>query len=114
MHELGIVFHVMKAIERVGEEKGLSRVSSVTLELGEVSGVVAKELTDCWNWAVKKSPLLKEAVLVTETVPAVTLCERCGAAYPTVPWGRTCPSCGSGQTHLIRGNETNIKEIRAC
>ena len=32
MHELGIVFHVIKTIEQVGQEQGLQNVASVTLE----------------------------------------------------------------------------------
>ena len=36
MHELGIVFHVIKTVERVGAENDLTRVAGVTLELGEV------------------------------------------------------------------------------
>ena len=35
MHELGIVFHVIKTVERVGVENDLTRVAGVTLELGE-------------------------------------------------------------------------------
>ena len=40
MHELGIVFHIIDSIEEVGRQNKLRRVSTVTLELGEVSGVV--------------------------------------------------------------------------
>ena len=61
MHELGIVFHVIKSVEKIGEENGLTNVASVTLELGEVSGAIPHELESCWNWAVKKTELLPEA-----------------------------------------------------
>lgn len=113
MHELGIVFHVIQSVERVGGENGLSSVSSVTLELGEVSGVIPQELKSCWDWAVKRTELLPEAELRIETLPAVTYCADCGREYPTVRYGRTCPCCGSERTWLIRGNEINIKEIEA-
>ena len=114
MHELGIVFHVIKSVEKIGEENGLTNVASVTLELGEVSGAIPHELESCWNWAVKKTELLPEAALKIETIPAVTLCESCNHTYPTVPQGRICPRCGSGETVLVRGNEINLKEIEAC
>ena len=35
MHELGIVFHMIKTVERIAEENVLTSVSSVTLELCE-------------------------------------------------------------------------------
>ena len=108
MHELGIVFHVIKTIEQVGQEQGLQNVASVTLELGEVSGAIPHELESCWDWAVKRTELMR-----IETIPAVTHCGSCGQDYATVPQGRTCPHCGSGDTWLLRGDEINIKEIEA-
>ena len=114
MHELGIVFHMIKTVERIAEENALTSVSSVTLELGEVSGVVPHELTSCWNWAVAQTEFLKGAELRIETIPAVTLCESCNRTYPTLPQGRSCPLCGSEETVLLQGNEINLKEIEAC
>lgn len=111
MHELGIVFNIIDSVEEVAAANGLSRVSSVTLELGEVSGIVPAYLTDCWNWACKKKPLMEGCELVLETVPALTYCEDCGQTYGTVEHGKTCPHCGSGNTYLVQGQETVIKEI---
>lgn len=113
MHELGIVFHIIKNIEQVGEKNQLKSVSAVTLELGEVSTVVETYLRDCWKWAADKSALLRGAVLKVETIPAVTLCEDCGNTYGTVQYGKTCPVCQSEHTHLVTGSEMNIKEIEA-
>lgn len=38
MHELGTVFYVIREVEQVVEENHLTKVASVTLEIGEVSG----------------------------------------------------------------------------
>lgn len=111
MHELGIVFHIIESVEDVAAENGLSKVSSVTLELGEVSGIVPSYLEDCWNWACSKKPLMDGCKLVVEEIPAVTFCEDCQQTYGTVEHGRTCPYCGSGHTYLVQGQETVIKEI---
>lgn len=113
MHELGIVFHIIRSVEKVAAENDLEKVSAVVLELGEVSGVVPDYLTDCWRWAAAKSELASGSELRIETLPAVTRCGGCGAYYPTVAHGRTCPRCGSGDTWLLTGNEVNIKEIEA-
>ena len=111
MHELGIVFHIIKTVEAAGRENGVKRVKAVTLELGEVSGVVGDYLQDCWKWAAARSEMLDGAELRVETIPAQTLCESCGEIYPTVAHGKTCPACGSQQTHLLQGSEMLIKEI---
>lgn len=114
MHELGIVFHIISQVEDVCRENDLHAVASVTLEIGEVSTVIASYLTDCWNWAAGKTELLKGAALRVESVPAVTMCDDCGHTYGTVEFGRTCPRCTSERTHLVSGNEVLIKEIEAC
>ena len=114
MHELGIVFHAIRTVERVGADNGLTRIASVTLELGQVSGAVPRELVSCWDWAVQKSDLLRGAALHIEALEAVTRCGGCGRKYPTVPQGRTCPYCGSEDTWLLRGDGISIKEIEGA
>lgn len=114
MHELGIVFHVIERIEDLAKENNLKKVGSVTLELGEVSGVVPHYLTDCWDWAVKKkSEVMRESVLKIEPLPAITYCQDCEKTYSTVEHGKICPHCQSPNTFLLTGNECNIKEIEA-
>lgn len=114
MHELGVVFHVIKNVEEVAKENDITEIKSVTLEIGEVSTVIEEYLRKCWKWSVeKKSELLKETELIVETIPAVTFCEDCNQTYATVEHGKTCPHCKSVNTYLIAGNEFNIKEIEA-
>ena len=113
MHELGTVFYVIQEVEKVVEENHLTQVASVTLEVGEVSGIIPYYLTDCWQWAIQKSQYLKEAELKIETVPAVTFCEDCKQTYPTVKYAKICPYCQSENTYLVTGNEYVIKEIEA-
>ena len=40
MHELGIIVNINKTLAEVAADNGVSRISRVTLELGEVSGIV--------------------------------------------------------------------------
>ncbi len=40
MHELGIVFHIIRTVEDVARQNDVTRIRRVTLQLGEVSGVV--------------------------------------------------------------------------
>ena len=114
MHELGIVFHIIDSLEAVGKENRLMKVGSVTLEIGEVTGVVDSYLKDCWKWAADKSDLLRGARLITLEIPAETFCEDCGKTYGTVMHGKACPYCAGGNTYLVAGNECSIKEIEAC
>ena len=111
MHELGIVYHIIRDVENVARANGVGRVSSVTLLLGEVSGVVPDLLLDAWRWAADKKPITEGSELIAEPVEAVTHCEACGRNYATVEHGKTCPYCGSGETYLLQGQEVMIKQI---
>ena len=111
MHELGVVFHIMDSLEEVAKENDVTQIQSVTIEVGEVSAVIPHYLTDCWDWAIKKRPLLTGCQMKVEILHAVTYCEGCNTEYGTVAHGRICPNCGSEKTWLLKGNELNIKEI---
>ena len=80
MHELGIVFHIIRTVEDVARQNDVTRIRRVTLQLGEVSGVVESYLQDCWKWAAAKSELLPGAVLTVETRR-----DRVRGLRPTVP-----------------------------
>ena len=114
MHELGVVFHVIKKVEEVAKENDLTEIKSVTLEIGEVSTVIEDYLRKCWRWSIeKKSEFLKETELIVEKIPAITYCEDCENTYSTIEYGKTCPYCGSSETYLVQGNEFSVKEIEA-
>lgn len=114
MHEAGIAYQIIGLVESVCREHQLTCVARVTVELGEVSGVVEDYLTSVWLWAVKKNELLKGAELRFEQIDAVTICNSCGTTYLTIPQGKQCPNCHSYDTVLLHGNEFIIKEIEAC
>ncbi|MBQ2162017.1 MAG: hydrogenase maturation nickel metallochaperone HypA [Bacteroidales bacterium] len=111
MHELGIVFYIIRDVKEAAEQNGVEHVSAVVMNIGEVSTIVPEYLTDCWRWAADKEEMLKGCELKILTVPAITHCDACGEQYPTVKFGKKCPHCGSDNTWLLQGNEVEIKEI---
>lgn len=111
MHELGIVTYVAKAVNDIACQRKLTEVQYVTLEIGEVSGIVPEYLADCWEYFKKQYQVLKNSKLQYEILEAVTYCEVCKEEYATVQYGIKCPYCGSEKTYLLTGNECMIKEI---
>ena len=108
MHEMGIVMHLAKTLDELAEEQHITKIGSVTLQVGEVSGIMTDLFTDAWDYFKGRHPVLAESTLKLETTPAVTFCETCQNTYETVKYGRTCPHCGSGETYLLTGNECII------
>ena len=111
MHELGIVFYIIRDVKKAAQENGVEKVSAVVMNIGEVSTIIPEYLTDCWRWATDKEDMLRGCELKINIIPAVTHCDGCGCEYETVPNGKKCPRCGSESTWLLRGNEVEIKEI---
>ena len=113
MHEMGIVIHLAKTLDELAEEHNITKIGSVTLSVGEVSGIVNDLFIDAREYFKKKHPILSDSELRMEVIPAVTHCDGCGEDYETVAHGKICPHCGSKETWLIQGNECIIKEIEA-
>lgn len=113
MHEMGIILHLADTLDEAAKENHIIRYGSVTLEVGEVSGIITDYFTECWDYFKSRHPLLKDSVLKLETIKAYTHCDGCGRAYETVKYGKKCPYCGSYETWLITGNQCMIKEVEA-
>ncbi len=111
MHELGIVFYIIKDVKNVAIENNVAKVKKVVLDLGEVSSVIPTYLQDIWEWSKKKEEMLLDCELQINVIKAVTFCEDCKSEYETVRYGKKCPHCGSEHTFLKDGNQVEIKEI---
>lgn len=111
MHELGIAFHIISEIDKIAEQNKVNEVKRVTLEIGEVSGVIPQYLEDIWVWACEnKSKYMKNCKLNIVVIKGISYCEDCKKTYSTLK-GRVCPNCGSKNTYLVEGNQTKIKDI---
>ena len=111
MHELGIVVHVIKQVEELAKKNNATKVLELTLEVGEVSGVVKEYFVDAFNWYIKKTEYMKECKLNYITIEGISYCEDCKETYPT-RLGRTCPKCGKSNTYLITGRDVSIRDIK--
>ena len=111
MHELGIVMHVVDQVEKVAVENNVERVIKLTLEVGEVSSIVPELFTECFEWAKKKTELLKDTELELILLEAVSYCRDCKKTYKTTEHAKECPHCGGNDTYLVTGNEMNIKDM---
>ena len=91
MHELGVVFHIADSLARIAEENHVTRISRVTLEIGEVSTVVPEYLTDVWNWNCKRTPLLSGCALEIERISRRDPLRRLRAGLSDRPAGQDLP-----------------------
>ncbi|MCR4879551.1 MAG: hydrogenase maturation nickel metallochaperone HypA [Bacilli bacterium] len=112
MHELGIVVHVVKQVEELAKKNKVTAVKELTLEVGEVSGVVKEYFVDAFNWYIKRTEYMKECKLNYIVIQGITYCEDCQKTYETVKYGKECPYCHSPHTYLVTGKDVMIKDIK--
>ena len=112
MHELGIVVHVIKQIEQLAKEKNVNKVVELTLEVGEVSGVVKEYFVDAFDWAKKRTEYMKECKLNYITIEGISYCQDCKETFKTTTYGKACPICGKENTYLITGRDVAIRDVK--
>ena len=112
MHELGIVLHTIDSVEKIAEENHVQKVTKLTLEVGEVSGIVPSYFTDCYQWARARTKYMKECELEIVILKALSYCRKCKKTYPTMKHAKKCPICGEDDTYLVTGDEINIHDIQ--
>ena len=111
MHELGIVLEIFELIEEISQEQNLKEISSVTVEVGELSGVIPEYLAECWK-AARLSSQFEHTELNLITIPATALCA-CGQEYEMTKNSRICPYCHKTDYTIQHGREFMVKEIEA-
>ena len=111
MHELGLVFEMAKVIEEDLADENVEAVDTVVMEIGEISSVVPHYFESRFP-AARERPLLRDAKLEMNIIPAVGRCRNCGVTFPIVENKGYCPDCGSFDKELLSGREFNIKEVR--
>ena len=100
MHELSIVTYVVKQVQEIAKENNLTEIESVTLEFGEVSGIVPEYLEDCWNWYTKKEPIIQGTKFLYEIIP--TTASKPIRPYNTAKHARIAAAARPGCSRAMR------------
>lgn len=116
MHELGIMEDILTIVLRHAAANNISRVISITLEVGIMSDLV-EEMMQTYFRYVCEGTIADGAFLKIERVPAVLTCLECDLVFnvekdqlrePII-----CPHCGSAQYHVLSGRNYFIKDMEA-
>lgn len=107
MHELGITQNIVAI---VAEHAQGSPVRRVTLEIGQLSEIMADAIHFCFDICCQET-VLESATLEIIEVPGRGKCQDCGAEINlSQPFG-SCDRCRSVKLDIIQGQELKIKEI---
>lgn len=112
MHELGIVYQVIRIVDDFSKQNCLTKVDKIVLEVGELSQAVPRFIEECYPAAVNETEY-EDTKLEVEVIKAEGRCRNCNEVYGVVEHRRVCPKCNNDQYDLLTGQEFNIKEVVA-
>lgn len=112
MHELGIVYEVIKVVDNFVKENDLKKVDKIVLEIGQLSQAIPRFIEECYPAAVNETPYEETKLEIIQLV-ANAQCRECNEIYNIIEHRKICPKCGGEKYHLVSGEEFNIKEIVA-
>lgn len=106
MHELSLMEGVRRQALEEAKRHGGERILTITLRVGQLSGVEPDCLALAFEVVMADSPAA-DAQLEIETVPAEGRCRVCAALFPVPAGLLVCPHC-RGSASLVRGQELQL------
>ena len=110
MHELGLADALVKMVDKLAKEESAEKVISVTISIGDLSGVVPHFMADAWE-AVTDGTAYEGVPLNIETIPGIAQCAECGEQFQVDMRRMRCPSCGGVKLVPVSGRDMTIEEI---
>ena len=77
MHELGVVLNMLDTLDAAAKRYGVSRIASVSVDVGEMTGIVPVYMHGVWPEAVNGT-ICAGSELYINMVKAIAHCADCG------------------------------------
>ncbi|WP_296490218.1 hydrogenase maturation nickel metallochaperone HypA [Rhodoferax sp.] len=110
MHEMSLAEGVLQLIEDAARRDRFNQVSTVWLEIGQLSGVEPQAMAFCFD-AVTRGSVAEGARLEIIATPGQGWCPTCAKTVPMTELFAECPSCGGYPLQVIGGTEMRVKEL---
>lgn len=109
MHELAVCQSIVAQVEQIARERN-SRVHSITLRIGPLSGVETELLQHAYPLA-SAGTRSAAAALIIESLPVRVRCRGCGRETQARPNRLVCSHCHDWQTDLLSGDELLLASV---
>lgn len=110
MHELAVCQAMMEQVTDIARQRYANRVTSITVQIGPLSGVEPHLLKQAFPIA-SAGGIAEGATLVLEELSIRVRCERCNEETPAKVNRLLCGNCGDYRTRLISGDELLLASV---
>jgi hydrogenase nickel incorporation protein HypA/HybF len=110
MHEMSLVEGVRELIEAAAVREGFSRVRSVRVEIGQLSGVEREAFEFCFDLAMRDG-IAEGAWLDLLATPGRGRCLECGREGALAVVYDPCEHCGACPISVIGGTEMRVIDL---
>lgn len=108
MHELSVALSLLDEIGAAAAREGATRVASVRLRVGRLSGIACDALRFSWELA-RAETVAADAALIIDEIPIALWCAACDCERaPLEGAGLTCSACGALAPSIVRGRELEL------
>ena len=115
MHEFGIMQSVLEIVADACRSAGLTDVTLVEMEVGELTAALPDALYLAWEALATDEPFAPGAQLLIEERPSLGECRACGQRFhPEDGFRLVCPHCGALGARLIQGDELRVVAVEAA
>ncbi|TEB04086.1 Hydrogenase/urease nickel incorporation protein HypA [Pelotomaculum schinkii] len=111
MHEISVLYEVVKLAEEIAMKNNVKRIDSISIEVGELSGILPVFLEKYYPVVVENKEILKSSTLLIQNVPGEALCRECHSLYNVMKNEGKCPRCQSRNKTILGGREFVLKNI---
>ena len=110
MHELSVCNALLLQVERIALEHHATKVTSIVLRVGPLSGVEPDLLRRAYPLAAAGS-VAEDAQLEIQSADVVVHCSQCGDESTVRPNRLLCGQCGDFRTRLVSGDEMILQSL---
>lgn len=102
---MALMQELVRVVEENAESNGISRVTRVHLQVGELTAALPEALRFCFE-VLSTGTILEGAELIIEVKQVELFCPGCQIKFiPSSVYALVCPKCGAGDTVIVSGRE---------
>ena len=113
MHEMSLAEGVLQLIEDAARKQQFEKVTTVWLDIGQLSGVEVDAMSFCFD-VVTRDSIADGARLEIIALPGAGWCMKCAMTVPMAEVFGECPQCGGHQMQVTGGTEMRVKELEVA